>query len=73
MVDKEVTRLQITKNVLGRKFTKAQLLRFPILMSAILTGVITFWWTFSRVNRDRIKLGSKKFTDAPKVTFTQEK
>ena len=73
MFNKEVTRLQVTKKVLGRKFTKAQLLRFPILMSAIVTGVITFWWTFSQVNRDRIKLGSKKFTDSPKVTFTKEK
>ena len=73
MVEKELTRLQITKKVLGRKFSKSQLLRFPILMSVIVGGVITFWWTFSQVNKDRIKLGSKKFTNAPKVTFNQEK
>ena len=56
-----------------RKIGKAQLYRFPILMGGILGGILTFWWTFSSINQNRIKFGSKKFTDAPKVTFNDEK
>ena len=57
----------------GRKISKAQLYRFPILMGSILGGIFTFWWTFSSVNQNRIKIGSKKFTDAPKTTFNNDK
>ena len=54
---------------MGRKFAAGQLYRFPMMMGAILAGIGVFYYSFSTVNHDRIKLGSKKFTDAPKVTF----
>ena len=54
---------------MARKFTASQLYRFPILMGTILGGIFTFYYSFSSVNHDRIKLGSKKFTDAPQVNF----
>ena len=54
---------------MARKWSKIQLYRFPILMTGLLGGILTFWYTFSSVNQDRIKFGSRKFTDAPKVTF----
>ena len=57
----------------GRNISNAQLYRFPVMMGGILAGIITFWWTFSSVNEKRIKQGSKKFTDAPEVTFKAEK
>ena len=54
---------------MARKFSAAQLYRFPILMGGILGGIGIFYYSFSSVNHNRIKLGSKKFTDAPKVNF----
>ena len=38
-------------------------------MGGILGGIGIFYYSFSSVNHNRIKLGSKKFTDAPKVNF----
>ena len=58
---------------MARKYSKAQLYRFPILMGGILGGIMTFLFTFSSVNSERIKWGSKRFTDAPKVTFQDDK
>ena len=56
----------------GRNISNAQLYRFPVMMGGILGGIITFWWTFSSVNEKRIKMGSKKFTDSPAVTFKED-
>ena len=58
---------------MARKYSKTQLYRFPILMGGILGGIMTFLFTFSSVNSERIKWGSKRFTDAPKVTFQDDK
>ena len=57
----------------GKRFSQGQQLRFPLMMAGILGGIFTFWWTFSSVNEDRIKLGSKKFTHQPEVNFYPEK
>jgi len=56
-----------------RKYTPVQLYRFPLLMGGILGGIFTFFYTFSSANKDRIKIGSKKFTDAPKVTLQDDR
>jgi len=51
---------------MGRKFTKVQLYRFPIMMTGIIGTVLGFYYTFSSVNQTRIKEGSRKFIDIPK-------
>ncbi len=55
-----------------RKFQPVQLYRFPILMGGIVGGVFTFWYSFSNVFNERIKWGSKKFTDTPKITLKDD-
>ena len=58
---------QITNKIkMGRKFTKVQLYRFPIMMTGIIGTVLGFYYTFSSVNQTRIKEGSRKFIDIPK-------
>ena len=55
-----------------RKFKPVQLYRFPLMMGGIVGGIFTFWYSFSNVFNERIKWGSKKFTDTPKVTLNDD-
>lgn len=56
---------------MARKFTSIQQYRFPVMMSAIIGGIGFFYYNFSRMNHDRIKEGSRRFTEAPKSALQE--
>jgi len=47
--------------------------RFPVLISGILGGLFAFYFSFSNVNHDRIKIGSRRFTDTPPLPQQTQK
>jgi len=61
--------LQEKDKIMGTSLKKY---KFPLLMSGILGGIFTFYYTFSSVNQARIKYGSRKFTHAPATTFEKD-